>query len=430
MKTLKLLGATFMLLVIIAQTALSQANKTLSNLTAPTSVNQNLIPDKTCVRDLGSNKKKWGTLYLCNRAGINVNPNYPLDIYNTSNSIAVNVLNANTGETTDRIGVLSNSVISDYYGYGVQAYGGYYGVYAGGSAGASGGYVHGVYGYASATSCSGTVIGVEGYAYGSAYNYGVYGSTYDNSCGAFNAAGYFNGAVYAVSYNSVSDRKFKTNITSIQNPLEQLMKLKPATYEFKTAEYPNMQLPKGKQMGLIADEVKQVFPELVSEAVNPARYDKDRKLISKEEKYESVNYMGLFPVLVAAIQQQQQTIDAVKAENQELKSRLGAIEQALNISSKQSAVTANSLTNAYLGIAIPNPANQQTAIDYYIPQNAGKAVMSISDMNGKVVKSIPLNGQGKGQIVLDAGQLSSGTYNYALTLGGKLVDAKKLVLTK
>lgn len=430
MKTLKLLGATFMLLVIIAQTALSQANKTLSNLTAPTSINQNLIPNKTCVRDLGSNKKKWGTLYLCNRAGINVNPAYPLDIYNTTNSIAVNVYNANTGESIDRIGVLSNSVIKDNYGYGVQAYGGFYGLYASGNDGASGGSTHGMYGVAYASSCTGTVFGVEGYAYGAANNYGVYGSTYDNSCGAFNAAGYFNGAVYAVSYNSVSDRKFKSNITSIQNSLQQLMKLKPSTYEFKTTEYPNMQLPKGKQMGLIADEVKQVFPELVSAAVKPAQYDKERKLISKEEKYESVNYIGLFPVLIAAIQQQQQTIDAVKAENQELRSRLGAIEQALNISSKQSAATVNSLTNAYLGIAIPNPANQQTAIDYYIPQNAGKAVMSISDMNGKVVKSIPLNGQGKGQIILDAGQISSGTYNYALTIGGKLIDAKKLVLTK
>jgi hypothetical protein len=37
------------------------------------------------------------------------------------------------------------------------------------------------------------------------------------------------------------------------------MKLKPVNYQFKTTDFPEMQLPHGKQMGLIADEVKQIF---------------------------------------------------------------------------------------------------------------------------------------------------------------------------
>ena len=208
------------------------------------------------------------------------------------------------------------------------------------------------------------------------------------------------------------------------------MKLKPSVYEFKIADFPGVSLPKGKQMGLIADEVKAVFPELVSEAVNPARYDQERKLISKEVKYEAVNYIGLIPALIAAVQEQQQTIETVKAENAELKSRLSTIEQALNIINKQSA-TATALTDAYLGKAVPNPANRQTVIDYYLPQQiAGKAVINISNMNGQVVKSVPLTTQGKGQIVLDAAQLTAGTYNYALIVSGQLIDAKKLILTK
>jgi len=429
MKTLKLTGAVCLLLIVITQTALSQANQILSNLISPTSINASLIPNNKCGRDLGSNAKRWRNLYLCNRAGINVNPAYPLDIYNTANNIAINVLNPTTGETIDRIGVLSSSIITDNYGYGVQAYGGYFGLYAVGNDGASGGSTHGVYGLATASSCTGYLYGVHGYATGALYNYGVYGEAYACS-GGFAAAGYFNGDVYAANYYYISDRKFKTNITAIQSPLEQLMKLKPSAYQFKTGEYPEMGLPKGKQMGLIADEVKQVFPELISQAVKPPMYDKDKKLVSKEVKYESVNYMGLFPVMIAAIQEQQKTIDAVKAENQELKSRLDAIERALNVSSNQSA-TAISLADAYLGKAVPNPTNRQTVIDYYIPQQtAGKAVMNISNMNGRVVKSISLTALGKGQITLDAAQLTAGTYNYSLIVNGQLVDAKKLVLTK
>jgi len=48
------------------------------------------------------------------------------------------------------------------------------------------------------------------------------------------------------------------------------MKLKPSAYRYKTTEYPHMAFSGTKQMGLIADEVKQVFPELVKEQVQPA----------------------------------------------------------------------------------------------------------------------------------------------------------------
>jgi hypothetical protein len=427
MKTFKLVGATCMLLITTSQIALSQANTSLSNLANPTSVSQSLLPSSNCTKDLGSSSRRWRNLYLCSRAGIGISPAYPLDVYNVSSNRGVNVFNQAGGTISDRIGIYSSSVIASNYGFGIQAFGGFYGVYASGSDGSSGGATHGVYGVATATSCTGVVYGVEGYAYGAGANYGIYGSTSDVGCGAFNAAGYFNGSVYAINYFTASDRKFKTNITSIKSPLEQIMRLKPSAYEFNKAEYPNMELPKGKQMGLIADEVKQVFPELVSEAVNAAKYDQDRKLISKEVKYEAVNYMGLITPLIAAIQEQEQTIEAVKTENQELKSRLNAIEQALNINSKQSAAA---LTDARLDNAIPNPATQQTVIKYYLPQGANSAVLNISDMNGKVVKSIQLTAKGNGQVVLDAGKLAGGTYNYALIVGGQLVGSKRLVLVK
>jgi hypothetical protein len=43
------------------------------------------------------------------------------------------------------------------------------------------------------------------------------------------------------------------------------------------------------QIGLIADEVKQVFPELVKEQVQPAEYGKGGKELIRPE----VNLMGL-----------------------------------------------------------------------------------------------------------------------------------------
>jgi len=59
-----------------------------------------------------------------------------------------------------------------------------------------------------------------------------------------------------------------------------------------------------------------------------------------------------------------------------------------------------------------------------------RAVINITTMNGEVAKPISLTTQGKGQIVLDAAQLITGTYNYALIVNGQLIDAKKLILTR
>jgi trimeric autotransporter adhesin len=47
------------------------ANKTLSNLTAPTAVNESLLPGKTNVKNLGSSSNQWQYLYLYGRIYLN-----------------------------------------------------------------------------------------------------------------------------------------------------------------------------------------------------------------------------------------------------------------------------------------------------------------------------------------------------------------------
>ena len=61
------------------------------------------------------------------------------------------------------------------------------------------------------------------------------------------------------SYNSISDKRLKTNIENIPWLLEKLMQLNPSVYEFKFNN-PTHE----KSIGFIAQEVKSLFPELVS----------------------------------------------------------------------------------------------------------------------------------------------------------------------
>ncbi|WP_018615456.1 tail fiber domain-containing protein [Segetibacter koreensis] len=445
MKKNTLFSGSIILLMIAPLIGLTQANRQLSNLIAPTHINQHLWPATKCTYDLGTNSIKWRYGYFCRGIGIspnNVGPNYPLDIINRDYGRGISVYNNFSGNS-HRIGVYTYSVNNPGYGYGILSYGGYIGTYSLNLGGSYTGRGYGVYATASGT--AGTRYGVYGQATGSGGNrygiygyacagpsnnaYGVYGQA---ACGSFRAAGYFAGNVWANNYFRFSDRKLKKGITPLKNSLQQLMKLKPSSYQFNTTGIEKMGLSSGNQMGLIADEVRQVFPELVQEAVKPAEYSENETLISSEEKFEGVNYEGLIPVLIASVQEQQKTIADLKSQNEELKVRLTKLEQSITLNDDKvpgKTVTSVSLNSVMLEQNNPNPFNENTVINYYLPQQSANAVLNITDLSGRIIKSIPITQKGKGQIILKAGQLQAGTYQYSLSMGGKLLVTKQMMLT-
>ena len=63
------------------------------------------------------------------------------------------------------------------------------------------------------------------------------------------------GTATAVSYNSTSSKRFKTNITPITNALEILQKLEGVRYDWKETG--------NSDVGFIAEEVNKVLPEVV-----------------------------------------------------------------------------------------------------------------------------------------------------------------------
>ena len=65
--------------------------------------------------------------------------------------------------------------------------------------------------------------------------------------------------------------------------------------------------------GFIAQDVQQVMKELVTENNDPL-------------KTLTLNYNGIIPVLVKAIQEQQKLIDNLKQENELLKAKVDQIE--------------------------------------------------------------------------------------------------------
>ena len=195
---------------------------------------------------------------------------------------------------TDAFAVYGKSAPADWYGTGGYFEGNYQGVEGVVvDATGTGGYF-GVYGSAY-SSGAGTTYGVYGLAGGStATKYGVYCSG--------------NGA-YTGTWTGVSDKKFKKDIADYTNALDNVLKLKPVTYTMKTGEYPYMGFASGTQIGFIAQEMETVFPTLVENGVHPGAKKGDPKV-----EYKGINYIGLIPVLVKAMQEQQAEIETLKLQ--------------------------------------------------------------------------------------------------------------------
>lgn len=131
------------------------------------------------------------------------------------------------------------------------------------------GYGRGIWGVADASYVSVGVYGeaVDGYA-----NYGIYGVA---SGGHTNWAGYFSGNVYTTGSYSSSDERLKKNIRPLESTLAKLMNLQPVRYEFlteeelKIADLPSLNASRSDQIGLLAQHLATIFPELVVEVVHP-----------------------------------------------------------------------------------------------------------------------------------------------------------------
>lgn len=96
-----------------------------------------------------------------------------------------------------------------------------------------------------------------------------------------------NGNVKATAFLYSSDHKLKNQIETILSPLDKLRQMRGVSFEWKE----NGQ----KDMGLIAQEVENVFPELVSTDTNT--------------DLKSVKYGNIVALLIEAIKEQQKEID-------------------------------------------------------------------------------------------------------------------------
>jgi len=114
---------------------------------------------------------------------------------------------------------------------------------------------------------------------------------------------YVNGdAGGSTSWKSNSDKRLKENISTISNALDKTIKLRGVNFNWKN------QSSETKQIGLIAQEVALIIPEIVD----------------KNGEYYNVQYGPLTAILIEAIKEQQSQIE-------EMKKRVEAMEKMIKI---------------------------------------------------------------------------------------------------
>lgn len=260
-------------------------------------------------------------------------------------------------------------------------------------------------------------------SFSSLYGAGLYASS------SYNYAGIFDGTIRVYDIQTISDKYLKRNIQPIASALTILNQLQPKTYEYRSdRKFDSLHFPKGLHYGFLAQDLEQILPNLVKESdITPPGMtvpdtsfiigkDSVKTLESKPIKknvVKSVNYIELIPIMVKALQEQQEQINALV---QEIK-RLNLTEMA-----------DSSYSDVRLDEAYPNPAKDSVIIRYRLPHNVFYGQLIFSDSSKKFVKAAQLDASGF--ISVNVSDLANGLYNFSLIVNDKTILTRKMIIKR
>ncbi len=127
--------------------------------------------------------------------------------------------------------------------------------------------------------------------------------------------GTFSGTVNAsCGILTCSDIRYKKDIQPLQNTLSKVIQLKGVSYFFNKEDFKDKNFNDNKQVGLIAQEVEKIYPELVQ---------------TDEQGYKSIDYAKLTPILVEAIKELKTQNDILKEDNIQLKTSVQKLDSSI-----------------------------------------------------------------------------------------------------
>lgn len=179
-----------------------------------------------------------------------------------------------------------------------------------------------IYSSAAAQSYFNGNVGIGGS--GSTYKLNVTGDVNLSTGNTFNIAG--TSICSSSGCTSSSDRRLKENITSLEDPLEKILRLQSVQYDWKDKQWFSDQ----HQIGLIAQDVEMIYPEVVvtdpDTGLKAIAYD--HLIAPVIEAIKSLNEQITY--LFAKDESQAQSLKTLKSESDDINTRMKKIESALN----------------------------------------------------------------------------------------------------
>lgn len=237
----------------------------------------------------------------------------------------------------------------------------------------------------------------------------------------------------------LSDGRFKKEVKEDIPGLEFITQLRPVSYDLdrtkirsflgkdtkeETPKASNTPYPRA--VGFIAQEVAQVLHEnsYIRIGIETPQNEKD---------HYSIRYAEFVVPLVKGMQEQQQLIEVLQQQNKVLQQRIEALENAntdKTNSNLQSKTTDNAIEGFVLNQNIPNPFDKTTTIKAVVPQEVQQAKIVVYNLNGLELESYAVATRGNISVEISGSRFPSGMYLYALVADGRVIDTKKMLLTK
>ncbi len=231
-----------------------------------------------------------------------------------------------------------------------------------------------------------------------------------------------------VSWSTLSDGRFKTDLQEDVSGLEFVTKLRPVSYmvdksslqKFLGVSDSLIQLSVAskekptRQTGFVAQEVDALVKKsgYVFSGVDVPKNDKDPY---------TIRYAEFVVPLVKAVQELSEMNEQQQKQIDQLLQQLGKPdEKDSGLQSSEVALLQNN----------PNPFSVNTEIKMVLPETAGSAFIIVYNLEGKQLKDLQVKGRGKVSTTILGNELSAGMYIYALIVDGKVVDTKRMILTK
>ncbi|MDN5329287.1 MAG: hypothetical protein PWP35_1074 [Bacteroidales bacterium] len=205
-----------------------------------------------------------------------------------------------------------------------------------------------------------------------------------------------------------SDSLLKSNIAPISKEVSKIYKLRGVSYIVNNSLSKNTNTIQTETMnpskqiggmvesdkrihyGFIAQEVKEIFPELVYE-------DNDGIL--------GIDYVAFIPLLVEELKKQNEVIEALKLH-------INALNEIF--SQNFSSIMKNN-TYGELFQNSPNPFNENTTIRFNLLDNINSATLYIYDLQGRQIKRFAINQRGESSITIKGSEFEPGLYFYCLS---------------